>query len=96
MRKHRLFSLGVLAAFFAASIFITACGGLNDPQKPQNPANQDNTKPAAQQMVAADVFPKAPDGTTYSGYKITWTDAQGKEQTKTVTVDDKKKAQSRK
>ncbi|UTC49409.1 hypothetical protein [Treponema vincentii] len=88
MRKHRLFSLGVLAAFFAASIFITACGGLNDPQKPQNPANQDNTKPAAQQMVAADVFPKAPDGTTYSGYKITWTDAQGKEQTKTVTVDD--------
>ena len=88
MRKHRLFSLGVLAAFFAASIFITACGGLNDPQKLQNPANQDNTKPAAQQMVAADVFPKAPDGTTYSGYKITWTDAQGKEQTKTVTVDD--------
>ena len=32
MRKHRLFSIAVLAAFLTASIVITACGGLNNPK----------------------------------------------------------------
>ena len=86
MRQHRLFSIAVLAAFLTASIFITACGGLNDPQKPK-PEDQ---KPDALQMLPSDVFPTAPGGTTYSGYKITWTDAKGNETTKTVTMDEVK------
>ena len=33
MKRRNLWLIGVLAAFFAASIFTTACGGLNDPKK---------------------------------------------------------------
>ena len=79
MRKHRLFSIAVLAAFLTASIFITACGGLNDP-KP-NGSNPEK-------ILETNVFPKAPEGTTYSGYTITWIDAKGNAHKKTVTMDD--------
>ena len=85
MRKHRLFSIAVLAAFLTASIFITACGGLNDPQK-SKPEEGNTTLP--EKILETNVFPKAPEGTTYSGYTITWIDAKGNEHKKTVTMDD--------
>jgi putative lipoprotein len=85
MRKHRLFSIAVLAAFLTASIFITACGGLNDPQK-SKPEEGNTTLP--EKILETNVFPKAPEGTTYSGYTITWIDAKGNAHKKTVTMDD--------
>ena len=88
MRKRRLFSSAILVVFVAASIVITACNGPNNP-KPSG-SNPETEKPAVQQLLKTDVFPKAPDGKTYDGYKITWTDAQGNVQTKTVTMDDVK------
>ena len=81
MRKRRLFSSAILVVFVAASIVITACNGPNNP------------KPSAsnpEKILETNVFPKAPDGKTYDGYKITWTDAQGNVQTKTVTMDEVK------
>lgn len=86
MRKQRLFSIAVFAAFITASIFVTACKGPNNPKPETTP----ETKPAALQVLEAGVFSKAPEGTTYTGYKITWTDAQGKTQTKEVTMDEVK------
>ena len=81
MRKRRLFSSAILVVFVAASIVITACNGPNNP------------KPSAsnpEKILETNVFPKAPDGKTYDGYKITWTDVQGNVQTKTVTMDEVK------
>ena len=93
MRKHRLFSVAVLAAFFAASVIITACGGLNNPSKPttpSNPATPDEPKPEALQQLKRDQFPQTTDGKSYDRYKIEWTDAAGNKQTKVITADEAK------
>ena len=87
MRKHRLFSVAVLAAFFAASVIITACGGLNNPSKPASP---DEPKPEALQQLKSDQFPTTEDGKSYDRYKIEWTDAAGNKQTKVITADEAK------
>ena len=86
MRKHRLFSIAVLAAFLTASIVITACGGLNNPKS--NGSNSTGGDTTAPQILETNVFPKAPEGTTYSGYIIRWTDAKGHAQERKVTMDD--------
>lgn len=86
MRKHRLFSIAVLAAFLTASIVITACGGLNNPKS--NSSNSTGGDTTAPQILETNVFPKAPEGTTYSGYIIRWTDAKGHAQERKVTMDD--------
>ena len=75
MKKHRLFSVVVFAAFLTASMFTTACKGPNNPKPPT-------------QTLKTEEFPKAPEGKTYSGYKITWIDAQGNAQTKEVTIEE--------
>ena len=93
MKKHRLFSVAVLAAFFAASVIITACGGLNNPSKPatpSNPATPDEPKPEALQHLKSDQFPTTEDGKSYDRYKIEWTDAAGNKQTKVITADEAK------
>lgn len=93
MKKHRLFSVAVLAAFFAASVIITACGGLNNPSKPaspSNPATPDEPKPESLQQLKSDQFPTTEDGKSYDRYKIEWTDAAGNKQTKVITADDAK------
>lgn len=77
--------MGVAAVFFLATMFVVACNG---PHNPKPDARPEEKKPGAQQILKANDFPKAPAGTTYTDYKITWTDAQGKKQERTVTADE--------
>lgn len=77
--------MGLAAVFFLATMFVVACNG---PHNPKPAARPEEKKPGAQQILKADDFPKAPAGKTYTGYKITWTDAQGKKQEKTVTANE--------
>ena len=116
MRKHKLFLIGVFAALFAASSFVTACKGANDlpkpaaeTKKPEDTKKPDEKKdekgkeddkkkdeqkkdeqtgPGGLHVLKTDAFKNPPAGTT--GYKITWTDAKGTVQTKTVTLDEVK------
>lgn len=81
MKRRKLFLVGVLAAFFTASIFITACNGPNDPK---------NSLPEALQQLKPESFAKTPDGQLYDQYKVEWTDAAGKPQTKVITAEDVK------
>ena len=111
MRKHKLFLIGVFAALFAASSFVTACKGANDLPKPaaetkkpedtkkpdekkdekgkeDDKKKDEQTGPGGLHVLKTDAFKNPPAGTT--GYKITWTDAKGTVQTKTVTLDEVK------
>ena len=87
MKRRKLFLVGILAAFFAASIFTTACTGANTPSKPSIP---DEPKPEALQQLSYEEITKALDGKTYDRYKIEWIDAAGKKQTKVITAEDAK------
>jgi len=85
MKKRRLFIMGMCAAFLIATMSIAACNGPSNLKPGTLPEEK---KSEAQQALAADTFKNPPAGTT--GYKITWTDAQGKQQEKTVTADEVK------
>ena len=87
MKRRKLFLVGILAAFFAASIFTTACDGANTPPKPSIP---DEPKPEALQQLSYEEITKALDGKIYDRYKIEWIDAAGNKRTKVITAEDAK------
>lgn len=87
MKRRKLFLVGILAAFFAASIFTTACNGANTPPKPSIP---DEPKPEALQQLSYEEITKALDGKIYDRYKIEWIDAAGNKRTKVITAEDAK------
>lgn len=90
MKRRNLWLIGVLAAFFAASIFTTACGGLNDPKKAkpeEGTALPEEKKPKVLQQLTLEQLTKTSDGKTYDQYKIEWTDAEGVKQEKVITID---------
>ena len=83
MKRRKLFLVGILAAFFAASIFTTACNGANTPPKPSIP---DEKKPEALYQLKDEQLPKISDGKFYEQYKINWTNVSGKGDEKTATA----------
>lgn len=90
MKRRNLWLIGVLAAFFAASIFTTACGGLNDPKKAkpeEGTTLPEEKKPEALQQLTLEQLTKTSDGKTYDQYKIEWTNAEGVKQEKVITID---------
>ncbi|MEL3910899.1 MAG: hypothetical protein P1P58_07805 [Treponema sp.] len=81
MTKHRTLFIGILAALTAGIFLFSSCNGLNTPKG----TDTAGTPQSGELRIPSASFPTPPGGTTYTGYKIQWTDATGKNREKTIS-----------